>query len=303
MQYQLPPWMVQEAPFGRSLLQGAQVGSQMKRNFMEAQRLSEESAREQAMMPLKMAAMNNQIKAAAIDLEVGMIKQQDMIQNKQAFSELSRAAADISAGAAWAQPESEKRIWEIAAANPSVVGTPEFQGIVRQFDVAGAAAIKAKEAENRATKITGDLGIAQQRIELGRETIASKEAMLQEQIKSNEKIAGEKNTALIEAAKLRAQAQARDVLPDALYRQFSEIVGAIADSKEFQNVAAKESAMNRAFERFREQVRQMKGKDDSNDLIPVRAPNGQTGKIPRSQLESALKAGYTSLTNSPSLRR
>src|SRR5687768_366237 len=102
MQYQLPPWMVEQAPFGRSLLAGAQVGSEMKRNFITAQRSAEESSREQAMMPYKMALMDNQIKSTAVDLEMNMTRQQDMLLNKQAFSSLSKAAAEISAGGAWA---------------------------------------------------------------------------------------------------------------------------------------------------------------------------------------------------------
>src|SRR5688572_17029302 len=144
--YTLPPWMAGgPTNFGDSIGRGLQYGSTFAAN-----------RRESALMPLRRAVMENQIKSTSIDIETAFLQQQDYLSNKQAFSELSRAAAEISQGAAWSKPESERAIWDIAAKHPSVVATPQFKQIIGQFDVAGAAAIKARDADTRAIRAETD---------------------------------------------------------------------------------------------------------------------------------------------------
>jgi hypothetical protein len=215
--------------------------------------------------------MENQVKSNALEIQNGMYRQQDYLLNKAALTELSKAAAEISAAGAWANPKSETRVWDIAAQFPSVTGTPEFQNVIKQFDVAGAATIKKQEAENRAAALENQLT-------LGRERIALTEEKYKAELASKEKISTERNTAQLEVAKLRLQEKARDILPDALYRQFSEIAGSIAESSEYRTTAEKEAAMNRAFERLREKVGSMENKPASRGTNEVsrKTPDGRT---------------------------
>jgi hypothetical protein len=267
------PWLNQPNP-GEYMLQSTQVAQGTARNFMQAAQFAQESAREQAMMPLKMAAMENQVKSNALEIQNGMYRQQDYLLNKAAFTELSKAAAEISAAGAWANPKSETRVWDIAAQFPSVTGTPEFQNVIKQFDVAGMAATKKQEAENRAAALENQLT-------LGRERIALTEEKYKAELASKEKISTERNTAQLEVAKLRLQEKARDILPDALYRQFSEQVGAIAESSQFRTVQEKEAEMNRAFERLREKVGSMENKPASAapQGVSRKKFNAATGKF------------------------
>jgi hypothetical protein len=264
------PWLNQPNP-GEYMLQSTQVAQGTARNFMQAAQFAQESAREQAMMPLKMAAMENQVKSNALEIQNGMYRQQDYLLNKAAFTELSKAAAEISAAGAWANPKSETRVWDIAAQFPSVTGTPEFQNVIKQFDVAGAATIKKQEAENRAAALENQLT-------LGRERIALTEEKYKAELASNEKNVAAKNAAMIEAAKARALLQGRDVLPDALYRKFMGTVEAITESSEYRDATQKEAAMNRAFERLKVEAENLKkgGSAGGTNEVSRKTPDGRT---------------------------
>jgi hypothetical protein len=239
------PWLNQPNP-GEFMLASQNSGANVARNFMQAFQNAQERKREDSLLPLRRQLLDNQIKAQAIGIETSLWKQQDMLTNKKAFSEMSKAAAEISASGAWAKPESEKRIWEIAAQYPSVQETQEFKFIASQFDKAAAAERMMK---------TADANIA-----LRDKTIETLNRQKEEDRAARERMNSQDNQTQLELARLRVESKARDVLPDMVYREFSEIARAIASDTSIPNLAAKERKMDEALERAKEKAKLLETK-------------------------------------------
>ena len=243
--------------------QNSAVG--VARNVMHSFQAGADMARENALLPLKKELLRGQLQGQALEIQTGMLQQQDVLTNKRAFAHLAAAAAEISANAAWANPASEKKIWEIAAAHPSVTQTPQFQNIVKQFDTAGAAAIRAREAETRAASVQNQFELGQQRIEVASEKNALLEDKYKAELSSREKIEAERNQmrdtmskreneTKLELGRLRLLNEAADFLPKALYRKFSEEVRSIFDDESLSQTAQARKAQD-AYERYKAQVK------------------------------------------------
>lgn len=296
--YSLPPWLTRQYDFGASLARGVQSGSEIHHNFLA----DAQNQREEALMPLRQQQMQNQIQETALDIHTKQELDADRLANKGAFSKLATEAANISEAGAWANPASEKRIWQIAAENPSVVGTPQFQNIVKQFDVAGAAAIKAQQADTRLQQIQGEYEIGKERNLLSQQKLSDTQAALAEKIASNERIAAAKNATELEKAHVQAENRALkqgfDLLNHSLQARYVQQVKSIfdKDNPDFadKSPAARERAALEAHKRLMEESRagmqpttpvaQAIAPSQTDDpWIPMLGPDGKTrGRVKRS---------------------
>lgn len=252
--YTLPPWIVDPPNYSESFGRGLQEGAAAGRSFLQSRIAREESARENAFLPLRQKMLDNQVKNTALDIQERLIAQDEYISNKQSLVRLAEAARRISENSAWAEPASEATIWEIGISDPSVMRRPEFRNILQQFDTAGAAARLAKDAQTRAARVEGELGIKSERIALQADQIRIKDEQAKADRESREKIAGEKNAALIHVATLRAKEEARDRLDDIEFQAFKQIAEAIGKDAENGKMGLAEmqrkmqDAMDRAME-------------------------------------------------------
>lgn len=279
----MPSWITNPPNYGESFARGASVGAQIGRNFLSAKIASDESARENAMLPLRQKLLDNQVRNTALDIKTKLDAQDDYLLNKEAFSKLSEAAKMISANAAWADPQSEARVWEIASEFPSVVATPQFKNVIQQFDVAGAAAIKAREAETRAIRAETDSDYKGQRLGLMQQQIENLKTKSDLDRDSRERMATEKNATTERVASMRLASQkmtqAMDILPRAMLAEYKAIVDVIADDASLTE-AAKTRKMDEALTRLKE-------KRDNYD----KSKNAPAGGSSKNEVRRSLKDG------------
>jgi hypothetical protein len=286
-------WLHQPNP-GEFGLRAMQVGLETGRSFVAARNANREQAREDAMLPLRQKFMDNQVKSMALDIKTKMDMQEDHLLNKQAYVALGEAAKAISQAGAWHLPESEAAIWDIAAKYPSVMETPQFKHIASQFDAAAAAERMRMSAEGRIENYKGTLALRDKEI-------AHRDMRLQDTLASNEKISAEKNATLLEVQKLRTDLDAKDRLDDMEFQMYQKLSQGLLEEAKLGKMggAELERKLKEALGRAIESSKERRSKDKTGAAAPkddgtviVVSPQGKKGRIPRSQLQDALKQGF-----------
>lgn len=237
MPYELPSWLspAPERSPADYLLAGVNAGTGVAHNFLAQRELNMRQQEQDALLPIRQQLLSNQVKNTALDIQDGLNRQQDYLLNKQAFVELGATAKQISANAAWANPESEAAVWDIARRYPSVVSTPQFKNVIQQFDVAGAAAIRAKDADTRAAKAAQDADFKTQSLGLKDQEMKLKDAQFQDALAQKDRATAANNDARIQIQQLKNESAMHKLLaeaPDqfdsaAKRREYSEGVRAI----------------------------------------------------------------------------
>ena len=97
------PWLQQPNP-GEFGLKAMQVGQEGARNFMAAYNSAKEHKREDALLPMRRALLNNQVENMALDIKKKMSDQADYLTKKKALIEVAddlEFAARNDRGAGW----------------------------------------------------------------------------------------------------------------------------------------------------------------------------------------------------------
>jgi hypothetical protein len=304
--YSLPPWIVNPPNYGESFARGAAPPPGIGHSFAASMQRARDNEREDALFPIKQQVMQQQMQAAALDLEVAQEKRVDGLANKTAFAALSRTMADISQAGAWNDPKAEGRVWELGSRWPTLVDTKEFRDAVGQFDKAAAADRLKAAADARAAYQQGTIEVQRERIgaqeDRYKAEIASKEKIAGDATASREKIASEHDATQKEIARLRMESsqldKAHDVLPQAQYAKYREIVRNISKDESL-NPAAKERKMNEALDRLRDSLetdRQKKGQPAApaagGSKVRMTGPDGKLYDIPAENVEKAKARGF-----------
>lgn len=253
-------WLQQPNP-GDYALRAQSSAQALGHNFLQGMQMAQENSRANALMPLRQQEMEMRLKDAALDIDVKQNMMADHLANKSGFAELSRAAATISEQGSWANPQSEKAVWDIASKFPSVMETPQFKNLLGQFDSAGLAATRAKNAEIRAQQIQNQYEISQQTLGLKEQQIKSMEAMRGESIDARERIAESNNATKIQIAEMQherdAMEKAFDIENRAAQAGYREEVKGIFADKELA-LPAKQRKAKESYDRWIGNAREAK---------------------------------------------
>lgn len=323
----MPEWLGKPADPMGSMAKGIQAGATLGRSFMQARQQRHDMQQDDALMPIRQQMAEYELKSKAIDIEVGLQKQQDTITNKQGFAELGRTMQEISVLNKW-DGESESRVWGIGKKYPSLLETDQFKYATGQFDKAQVAARMEMAARTRQTQVENQSAHWKDMYTLGSEKSKNDLTIAQDKITSAEKLASEANAsresmnsekmkAMLEGKRLEIENKGYALLPKMAARKFSEEVRSIFKDPDL-DPDQRERKANRRFDEEVEKIRKMEGGSapvtptemrptmgakqaaESNQVsaatngvkVRVKSPDGKIGYIPTSQVKAAEAQGY-----------
>lgn len=160
-----------------------------------------------AQLPLKQKALENEADQNTLGW-LNFVTKQDLEKNKSiGYADVGQVVAkvgDYEGG--WNSPQYQKDFWATAAKHPEVIKDPQFKSITDNFDLAQKAQYNADLASQRDT---------------------IKMQMAAENRASNEKIAAERNAAMLDAQQQRLLHSVRDRFGDMGYRAFQGEISSI----------------------------------------------------------------------------
>ena len=95
----------------------------------------------------------------AIQIQNELTNRENSLQAMQGVSKLTEMVGQLSGQDLWDDPQAKEVFWGTVKQYPSVVGTPQFNSIVNQFEVAR----RAKEEKEKLNLEQAKMGIEQQR--------------------------------------------------------------------------------------------------------------------------------------------
>ena len=135
----LPDWLSQGESPGDLIAKGAAAGARVADNIIAAHRMANESAEFNAMLPLKMKALENETASHAIQATEALAKQENQNQTRLGFAALGQTMAEISKAGDFLSPESEAKFFETASRFPWVMDDPSFHKLHGVFENARKA--------------------------------------------------------------------------------------------------------------------------------------------------------------------
>jgi hypothetical protein len=157
MPYEIPSWINSPPNYGKSFAMGTEAGSGVARNMIagyvarnQAARAAEESAREDALQPLKKQLMQNKVTDSALDIQTSLYKQQDYLEQKRGMAQLAQVSAEISAEKKWDDEASLNRIQELGVAYPSLPRTKEYWDTIALHKTSSGLSRNLLETQRRA---------------------------------------------------------------------------------------------------------------------------------------------------------
>lgn len=308
----LPPWLTRQYDFGASLARGVSSGSEIHHNFLADQ----QSAREDALMPLKVQAMQDKIKETAIDLQMKQDARRDYLSGKQEEAGLLELGAGIKD---WWAPGVEIGIRQYGAENPRAIDSPIYKGFLDR-------ATKAQNEKSIVDYRTAQSAwmAARPATELDKANIGADAKRYDADVRAATEAAKEtgrntrsldKNATTIESAKIRASGSAAKMKDNLKSRLLD--MGYRAASEEFRGIESdmllkpeeKASRLMGAYDKWNQIATEaedalraklderVKGMNTPNGAgaeprVPMIGPDGRRGTVPKSQIEDALRNGY-----------
>lgn len=278
------------AAYGQLFAQGMQIGNkdrQDKADLAEKQRefdvSTQEHSREfnitaqqqQQRVDIEKGVGEMKVKEAQADINTTIGKQASNLKTKEGNAALAGVNATIAqTPGGWTAPESKKLFWETARQFPDVMETPEFRDMAKRFDFADHAATQ-------------------------KEALDAKQAMAADALASKEGIAASNNQTKTDIANSRFGTVANSMDKNGRIISESEFInrhlnemmtstGVNADKAavDLRDVYRKHVAPG--IEALRNQ-----GKNGGGEMVPMMSPDGKVGKVPKSNLDNALKQGFT----------
>lgn len=128
---------------------------QTSKQFGEIFNAAKDRAQQIALNAPLRAAQISEADASVKATQLGIIQKQGLIdagiQAKAGEAALAQVASQISSQpGGWLDPNSEKRVWEVAAQSPALMESPVFKRTIDLFSAAGKAEAGRQAAENRA---------------------------------------------------------------------------------------------------------------------------------------------------------
>lgn len=308
----LPPWLTRQYDFGASLARGVSSGSEIHHNFLADQ----QSAREDALMPLRMQQMQMQTQSAALDLQMKQDATMDQLAAKKEEAGLLELGSGISE---WWHPGVEMGIRQYGAENPQATKSPIYKELLDRAHISQKEKANADWLGARAAWYDARPGI-----DLAKADIAAEAKQYDADSRSRTEAAKEtgrntraldKNATAIETANIRSSGSAAKMkndlksrLPDITYRAASEEFKGI-ESDMLLKPDEKAARLKQAYDKWTSMAsdaedalrakldERVKGMNTPNGAgaeprVPMIGPDGRRGTVPKSQIEDALRNGY-----------
>jgi hypothetical protein len=151
----LPDWLNQGERPGDLIAKGAAAGARVADNILAAHRISNEAAEFDAMLPLKMKALENETASHAIAATEALAKQENQNQTRLGFAALGQTMSEIGKAGDWLSAESEAKFFDTASKYPWVMDDPAFGKLHGVFDNARKADELRQAAELRSETALG----------------------------------------------------------------------------------------------------------------------------------------------------